>query len=504
MDRYQRVLQLLDNAIGGSSTNIGVHGAFWRGLTRDQFVAKKVLGRTLLVVGDGPSSNLIKALRGDTPFGVDLPNAAPDAQFSRMPAGRPPVPEEDIRFMESWIDDGCPEDEFIRSTLRWRPTNAPVASSRTDDIWFLDERVGWAVNSSGQIVHTKDGGESWVEQFQDDEVYFRCIAFVSALRGWVGTLTAGKTLFETADGGKTWKASTNLPPLAPPAICGLSVVDESTVFAAGTNFPNRPPRMMKTRDGGLTWTARDMRPFADILIDTFFTTAERGWLVGGKTTEPVPTRNNVKPVVLFTEDGGETWANRAAAIHDELPLGEWGWKIQFLTDQIGFVSLENFHDGAILKTTDGGQTWKRFPVNDPQRNANLEGVGFVDENHGWVGGWGDENFDRLSSSETFDGGLTWRDANDIGQAINRFRFFGNPVQVGYSSGVTVYKVLGRADRAQRGGARGFSTARPDPRRPRADCGRRSDEPRRQHPSRRLASGGPDLGSLRRPSENSGR
>jgi photosystem II stability/assembly factor-like uncharacterized protein len=323
--------------------------------------------------------------------------------------------------------------------LRWRPTNAPIASSRTDDIWFLDPQVGWAVNSNGQIVHTSDGGNAWIEQLHDLDVYFRCVGFASATRGWVGTLTSGKTLFETRDGGHTWTLVTNLPPLAPPAICGLSVVHESVVFASGTNFPNRPPRMMKTLDGSQTWTAWDMRPWADVLIDTYFTSPDRGWVVGGKTAQPVPTRNNVKPVVLFTEDGGETWVNRVANIQNEFPLGEWGWKIQFLNDQVGFVSLENFNAGAILKTTDSGLTWTRHVINDPQRNANLEGIGFVDENHGWVGGWGDADFLRRSSSETFDGGLTWRDANEIGKAINRFRFFGNPVSVGYASGQTVYQ-----------------------------------------------------------------
>jgi hypothetical protein len=48
-----------------------------------------------------------------------------------------------------------------------------------------------------------------------------------------------------------------------------------------------------------------MRPWADILIDTYFTGPDRGWVVGGKTDQPVPTRSNVKPVVLFTEDGGQ-------------------------------------------------------------------------------------------------------------------------------------------------------------------------------------------------------
>jgi hypothetical protein len=447
MTRFERVLQILDEAIGGPGVNIGVHGAFWRGLSRDQFVAKKVLNLDLLVLRDGAGSNLIKALKGQAPFGADLDDPPAGARFSRMPAGLTPVPDPDIDFIKRWIDDGCPEDPFVLggnsppAALSWRPTNAPVASSRTDDIWFLDPEVGWAVNSNGQIVHTSDGGDAWAEQLHDPEVYFRCVGFASPTRGWAGTLTPGKTLFETRDGGQSWSRVTGLPALAPPAICGLSVVSATVAYAAGTNFPNRPPRMMKTVDGGQSWTAWDMRPWADILIDTYFTSPERGWVVGGKSDQPPPTRNNVKPVVLFTEDGGQTWVNRAAALLQQgaFPAGEWGWKIFFLNEQVGFVSLENFRQGAILKTTDGGLNWMRLPINDAQQNANLEGVGFVDEKHGWVGGWGDAQFERRSSSETLDGGMTWRDANEIGKAINRFRFFGRPVTVGYSSGETVYK-----------------------------------------------------------------
>lgn len=439
MTRYERVLQLLDQSIGGPAATIGAHQAFWRGLSRDAFVAKKVFGRPLLVVGDGAGSNLVRALRGLPPFGADLPEPPVGSQFNRMPAGMPPVAEEEVAFIEQWINDGCPDRPDEAAPLQWRPTNAPVASSRTDDIWFADPQVGWAANSNGEIVHTRDGGESWARQFHDADVYFRCLGFASPLRGWTGTLTSGKTFFETRDGGALWTPVTNLPAGAPSAICGMSVVDEHVVFAAGTNFPNRPPALLKTTDGGATWTARDMKPFADLLIDVFFTSAREGWVVGGRTTEPVATRANVRPVVLRTEDGGESWVNRVAEIQDDFPLGEWGWKIQFLNASVGFVSLENFTQGAILSTADGGATWTRHGVNDPQQNANLEGVGFVDEKHGWVGGWGDASFEQLSSSETLDGGLTWRDANEIGKAINRFRFFGQPVSVGYASGETVYK-----------------------------------------------------------------
>lgn len=327
---------------------------------------------------------------------------------------------------------------MTNNLLQWRPTNAPIASSRTDDIWFVDPDTGWAVNSNGQILMTTDGGASWTEQFRAG-VYLRCVGFANRTRGWVGSTTAARRLFHTRDAGATWEQVTNLPAVAPSAICGLSVVSESVVYASGTNFPNRPARMMKTLDGGATWSGWEMGEHASLLVDTFFTSPDRGWVVGGKADVPNPGREHVKPVVLFTEDGGRTWTDRVAGIRDQFPFGEWGWKIQFLDDRVGFVSLENFTAGAILKTTDGGLTWERKPINDVQRNANLEGIGFVDENHGWVGGWGDAGFQGGFSSETLDGGDNWRDANEIGRFINRFRFLGNPVTVGYASGRTVFK-----------------------------------------------------------------
>jgi hypothetical protein len=70
--RFQQVLDILDAAIGGPDAQIDVHGPFWRGLTREQFVEKKVFGRQLLVVGDGAASNLVRALKGESPFGADL------------------------------------------------------------------------------------------------------------------------------------------------------------------------------------------------------------------------------------------------------------------------------------------------------------------------------------------------------------------------------------------------------------------------------------------------
>jgi photosystem II stability/assembly factor-like uncharacterized protein len=147
------------------------------------------------------------------------------------------------------------------------------------------------------------------------------------------------------------------------------VVSERVLWGSGTNFPDEPAGLVKSVDGGATWTAVSLAQQASLLVDVFFADAQRGWVVGGKAEVPNPTREDVVPVVLATEDGGRTWVNRVAGIHPELRKGEWGWKVQFASPDVGFVSLESFERGAILKTVDGGRTWTRHAVNDPQGNV---------------------------------------------------------------------------------------------------------------------------------------
>lgn len=101
---FADVRNVLDLAVDGQA--IGAHGAFWRNVTRDQFVAKQVHGLPVVVPGNAADSNLIKALRGLTPFGEDI--GTPGANMPRMPAWMTAMPEENIQLIECWIDDGCP------------------------------------------------------------------------------------------------------------------------------------------------------------------------------------------------------------------------------------------------------------------------------------------------------------------------------------------------------------------------------------------------------------
>lgn len=98
---FLEVQKWLDEAVGGSSVDIGRHGPFWRGKTRDEFVGMEVYGRKLIALGNGSASNLVLALRGLDPFD--------GTTYPRMPIGMDPMPSERIDKIEGWITDGCPK-----------------------------------------------------------------------------------------------------------------------------------------------------------------------------------------------------------------------------------------------------------------------------------------------------------------------------------------------------------------------------------------------------------
>ena len=107
MNYFSRVLEILEGAVGGK--NIKAHRNFWRGKSVDEFVEAKVFGFKLVEIGNSSASNLVRALRGEVPFGSDVDPKIPGETIRRMPAALPQVSEADMKFIEDWINLGCPE-----------------------------------------------------------------------------------------------------------------------------------------------------------------------------------------------------------------------------------------------------------------------------------------------------------------------------------------------------------------------------------------------------------
>jgi hypothetical protein len=111
---FKKVVRLLEDGVRGF--HIGAHHNFWRDLTRDQFVAASVFGIPLFAARpdgtfDAANSNLIKALRGEPPFGADEHQQQGGLLFPRMPAEHPPLAEQAIAYIYSWIERGCPDND---------------------------------------------------------------------------------------------------------------------------------------------------------------------------------------------------------------------------------------------------------------------------------------------------------------------------------------------------------------------------------------------------------
>lgn len=299
-------------------------------------------------------------------------------------------------------------------TYNWKSLSSPPPTTgRYDDVFFLNENIGWAARGgNGTVFKTTNGGVSWTEQIVSSTTgqYFRNIEFLNENIGFVGTLN--NNFYKTVNGGTTWAKVNNISP-NPPAICGLDAVGTSTVYGCGAWFS--PAYVIKSTDSGSTWKFIDMSAYATALVEIMFIDENVGFVSGG---------DDQGAVILKTTNGGETWTQ----IYRTNEPGDYVWKMQIFEDQKKmFCSIESETQGKLLKTLDGGINWqtKNFP--DPY----VQAVGFVSETHGWMGGH------NSGFMETFDGGNTWVN-NNLGGSLNRIFFVNN--NVAFASGNHIYKM----------------------------------------------------------------
>jgi photosystem II stability/assembly factor-like uncharacterized protein len=311
--------------------------------------------------------------------------------------------------------------------LKWRTLNTPLTPVfRFEDIFFINAKTGWTITSNSvdtvyasYILKTTDGGASWSNQVDNLSRFYRCLGFADSLNGWIGSLGFDyRTIIRTTNGGTDWIPSLTTPPSDSSNVCGLYVVNKNLVYGCGRYYG--PAKFYKTTNGGISWTIKDMSAHARGLVDCYFSSPDSGFVIGGVDG----IWPDLKGVVLFTSDGGETWTEQyRTTIRRQL-----GWKISFLSRNTGYVSF-NSHipQNLILKTTNGGVNWVEKPF---ITNYYQEGIGFINENTGWVGG-------SIKTYKTTNGGNNWVEDN-FGTSLNRFRFLGDTLA--YSAGKNIYKL----------------------------------------------------------------
>jgi photosystem II stability/assembly factor-like uncharacterized protein len=291
-----------------------------------------------------------------------------------------------------------------------------------EDFAFPTPTSGWLVSAVGEILHTSDGGATWTVQAKD-KGRLRSVHFLDETRGFAGTITG--TFWGTTDGGVTWTDITGMLPRKAQGFCGITNVGE-VVHVVG-KYTGRAADYFVSRDGGKTWTARDLLDLAQGLVDVMFLSESVG-LIGGMAKSA--TINNGPAIILRTIDGGRNW--RPVFTHD----GGRGfaWKFFPISSTLVYAALQS-QDGIYrtAKSRDAGETWEVQTVATGRRlGPGVQGIGFIDENTGWVGGF----FQGLWG--TTDGGRTWGEVPIPDATVNRFEKAGSTLFTAGSRGILRY------------------------------------------------------------------
>jgi len=150
--------------------------------------------------------------------------------------------------------------------------------------------------------------------------------------------------------------------------------------------------LLETTDAGQTW--HRLNPLTkDNLRDVYFADERIGWLVAERDLLKLKTNDEPRTYLLKTEDGGLSWRSILLSGSD---VNARLVRAVFADPERGWVFGES---GVVFATRDGGAHWVRQP--SPTKHLLLGGA-FVDYAHGWLVGAG------ATILQTSDGGVTWR------------------------------------------------------------------------------------------------
>jgi photosystem II stability/assembly factor-like uncharacterized protein len=245
---------------------------------------------------------------------------------------------------------------------------------------FPTEKEGWACGRWGTILHSADGGETWVRQTSGTDYTLSSISFVDPQNGWI--VGDGGTILRTKDGGKSW----------------VKQKSPISYFLFGVQFVSpqkgwivtERTTILYTEDGGENWQEQ----FKDqdfILKRVSFCDEQNGWAAGEFG------------FIYHTDNGGKTWRKQAGEFKFSKETGEMVGG-NFLFDVLAIDPRAAWVvgiDGYVARTVDGGKTWQQVTNGIPKSHL----FGIISDKQGTllIGG----NATLIRSS---DGGKAFKDA----------------------------------------------------------------------------------------------
>ena len=249
----------------------------------------------------------------------------------------------------------------------WIPYKIANGGGDLNTVYFLDSKRGWVGGDEGYLSRTDDGGQSWIRQSVGTSAAINDIYFRDKEAGF---LLAGNAIFITRDNGAAWTQSRVFTPQefegADVELYSVRFSSKKKGWVVGSVSKRErviDSILVYTDDGGETWR-RQRAPSRTELIHVDFVSDKRGWIVGEGGT------------ILFTRDEGASWTRQNVGTNRTL------YHVDFRDDKKGWAVGER---GTLLRTIDGGETWTEVPTHV---SVTLLSVKFPNDDEGWAVGRG--------------------------------------------------------------------------------------------------------------------
>lgn len=274
-------------------------------------------------------------------------------------------------------------------------------SAGLSSVHFSSATKGWAVGSSGVIIHTNDGGATWSSQSSGvgSSTHLSDVHFVDGLTGFA-TGTAN-TVLKTTD-GINWSGVV----LGAPGVVNLTSVwvDASTVRIAGDMGIYASSSNM-----GTSWSPNTT---GALNVSDIEFVGTNGWLIDQIGN------------IMKTTNGGSSWSAQVSGFSAGLN------SISFINQNEGWIAGNS---GLILHTTDGGANWNAQTTGI---TTTIHSIHFASSTHGWATSGG-------NVLSTTNGGTTWTIQTGVSTS-NLLSIYFPSTTVGYAVGGngSVYKFTG--------------------------------------------------------------
>lgn len=258
-------------------------------------------------------------------------------------------------------------------TINWQQAAVPLQTTLTS-VFFINNKLGWAVGHDATILHSTDGGLTWEIQQHKPELEKPLLDIVFKTPTDGVAIGAYGLSFRTQDGGKTWHNEFHSEFLLPDDaqyLAELKQEDEEAYLDEASSILPHFNRLVidgrtlymvgeigliaKSNDFGKNW-----QPFDEIYQGSFFDmarTKQGNLLVVG-----------LRGHVFRSLKNGTPWqkrqTNTTALINDVV-----------LSDDERIFLLAN--NGTLLESTDDGQSYRLIMQKDGK--SLIAGVWFNDQ-----------------------------------------------------------------------------------------------------------------------------